>query len=345
MSIKELANGKYEVRVLGPRINGERKEARRLASSHAEAERIERQIDLTGESETRCTIKDALDICWDMFWSNCKDGEKLHRKGEFAVEFFGKDTPLNSIRSTDIIRYQQHMRIQGLKDSSINRRMSSYSRMWKAAMIADRASRVDKPEWVHLKEPEGRLRWLFPDEERELVRYFEGKGRDDLADHTRFAIDTGLRFGEQEAMRPEHISAGDLTVSCIYDPHDQDSDDNKSFFTKNSKSRVIPLTRRCVEIVQRRSNQLTIFQGLRYDHLYYWWKKARRDVFDGDVSITPYVTRHTTASRLVQKGMDLAKIKKWMGHSSIKVTERYAKMSSRDIRSGVDILESFVGED
>lgn len=345
MSIKQLANGKYEVRVLGPRINGNRKEARRIASSHAEAERIERQINLTGDSETNCSIKDALDLAWDMFWVHCKDGERLYRKGEFAVEFFGSFTPLNAIRATDITRYQQTMRDEGLKDSSINRRMSAVARMWTAASVADRASMADKPKWLHFKEPEGRLRWLFPDEERKLLRYFEDNGRDDLADHTRFALDTGLRFGEQEAARPEHVAAGDLTVACIFDKHDQDGDDNKSFFTKNAKSRVLPLTKRCVELVQRRSNQPTLFQGLVYDHVYYWWKKARRDVFDGDVSITPYVTRHTTASRLVQRGLELAKIKKWLGHSSIKVTERYAKMSSRDIRDGVNMLESFTGED
>lgn len=344
MSIKQLANGKYEVRVLGPRINGNRKEARRIASSHAEAERIERQINLTGDSETNCTIKDALDLAWDMFWVHCKDGERLKRKGEFAVEYFGPDTPLNAIRATDLSTYQQSMRDEGMKDSAINRRMSAVSRMWKAASVADRVSMADKPEWVHLKEPEGRLRWLFPDEERKLLCYFEDRGRDDLVDHTRFALDTGLRFGEQEVARPEHVAAGDLTVACLFDEHDQDGDSN-SFFTKNAKSRVIPLTKRCVELVQRRSNQPTLFEGLRYDHVYYWWKKARRDVFDGDKSITPYVTRHTTASRLVQKGMELPKIKKWLGHSSIKVTERYAKMSSKDIRDGVNMLESFAGED
>ena len=353
MSIKQLANGKYEVRVLGPRINGNRKEARRIASSHAEAERIARQLQLSksgdepfdGENQNNCTIKNALDLAYDMFWSHCKDGERLKRKGEFAVEFFGSFTPLNAIRATDITRYQQSMREEGLKDSSINRRMSAVARMWKAASVADRVSMADKPEWVHLKEPEGRLRWLFPDEERKLLGYFEDNGRDDLVDHTRFALDTGLRFGEQEVARPEHVAAGDLTVACLFDEHDQDGDNNKSFFTKNAKSRVIPLTKRCVELVQRRSNQPTLFEGLRYDHVYYWWKKARRDVFDGDKSITPYVTRHTTASRLVQRGLELAKIKKWLGHSSIKVTERYAKMSSRDIRDGVNMLESFVVED
>ncbi|MBA58526.1 MAG: hypothetical protein CMQ40_05070 [Gammaproteobacteria bacterium] len=353
MSIKQLANGKYEVRVVSPRINGNRKEARRIASSHAEAERIARQLQLSksgdepfdGENQNNCTIKNALDLAYDMFWSHCKDGERLKRKGEFAVEFFGSFTPLNAIRATDITRYQQSMREEGLKDSSINRRMSAVARMWKAASVADRVSMADKPEWVHLKEPEGRLRWLFPDEERKLLGYFEDNGRDDLVDHTRFALDTGLRFGEQEVARPEHVAAGDLTVACLFDEHDQDGDNNKSFFTKNAKSRVIPLTKRCVELVQRRSNQPTLFEGLRYDHVYYWWKKARRDVFDGDKSITPYVTRHTTASRLVQRGLELAKIKKWLGHSSIKVTERYAKMSSRDIRDGVNMLESFVVED
>ena len=50
--------------------------------------------------------------------------------------------------------------------------------------------------------------------------------------------------------------------------------------------------------------------------------------------------RHTTASRLVQGGMDIYKVKEWMGHEDIKMTMRYAHLAPTNIVNGCDILES-----
>ena len=49
--------------------------------------------------------------------------------------------------------------------------------------------------------------------------------------------------------------------------------------------------------------------------------------------------RHTFATRLIQKGVDLYKLSKLLGHSSVTVTERYAHHCPESLRSGVEILE------
>ena len=85
----------------------------------------------------------------------------------------------------------------------------------------------------------------------------------------------------------------------------------------------------------------TLFHDLTYRPIKYHFDKLRVMQFSGEKEITPYITRHTCASRLVQGGMELPKIKKWMGHSSVGVTERYAKMSSKDIAEGANILSGF----
>ncbi len=50
--------------------------------------------------------------------------------------------------------------------------------------------------------------------------------------------------------------------------------------------------------------------------------------------------RHTFATRLVQRGIDLYKISKLLGHHDIKMTQRYAHHYPESLRDGVEVLES-----
>jgi len=336
---------KYQVRIV-------RKEAgvdtRRLVATRAEAERLELQIladiattEPTSEKLGSITLKEAADLAYELNWKHKKDGLRLHRRAELLYEYFGADRPMYTLTSMQMAEYQEHIVNElGLTNATVNRRISPMSVMWKVAATQDRVRMSDMPTVLARTEPEGRLRWLFPDEEQQLGEFFDQAGKRELTDWLKFSIDTGLRTSEVEQVRPVHISRDyELTISATYD-----EDGKLDWFTKNAKSRTLPLTSRAREIVDRRSTKLRLFDDVTYSNLTYWFRKANRILFDGDTSVTPYVTRHTCASRLVQGGMDLAKIKKWMGHSSIKVTERYAKMSSKDILHGVDVLEGFVAD-
>lgn len=55
--------------------------------------------------------------------------------------------------------------------------------------------------------------------------------------------------------------------------------------------------------------------------------------------------RHTLASRLVQKGVDLYVVRDLLGHSSITVTERYAHLNVDRLWKGIQTLEEEKGED
>lgn len=345
MSITETRDGRFQVRIVRKDIGFDTK---KVVATRSEAERVEQLIlaDLAtgvgGEAikTDGITLREACDLTYQLVWKNRKDGKGLHRRGEMLVEFFGSDRQLYTVTSIDATAYQDHLAIQGLSNSTINRRLSPLSVMWKVAASQDRVRWSDKPVVLSKTEPEGRLRWLFPDEERHLVDFFTVSGKANLADWLKFSIDTGLRTGESLHIMSSHIDREyNLTVASI-----KDDDGTVDWFTKNAKSRTLPLTTRAREIAERRSHQQLLFGDVPYSQLTHWFSKAQRIVFGGDTSVTPYVTRHTCASRLVQAGMELPKIKKWMGHSSISVTERYAKMSSRDIIEGVDMLEGFTAD-
>jgi integrase len=48
--------------------------------------------------------------------------------------------------------------------------------------------------------------------------------------------------------------------------------------------------------------------------------------------------RHTFASRLVGKGVDIVRVKELLGHSSVRITERYTHSSQEEKRKAVELL-------
>jgi len=61
--------------------------------------------------------------------------------------------------------------------------------------------------------------------------------------------------------------------------------------------------------------------------------------------VTPYTLRHTFASHLVMAGVDLKTIAELLGHSSTRMTERYAHLSPAHKNRAVQILDSALQTD
>lgn len=60
----------------------------------------------------------------------------------------------------------------------------------------------------------------------------------------------------------------------------------------------------------------------------------------GIENVTPHTFRHTFATRLAQRGVDLYKIANLLGHKDIRRTQRYSHHCPDSLRDGVQILEA-----
>jgi integrase len=58
-----------------------------------------------------------------------------------------------------------------------------------------------------------------------------------------------------------------------------------------------------------------------------------------DPQFVPHILRHTCASRLMQAGVPMPEVQKWLGHSSISETMRYSHLAPDSIFNAVLALE------
>jgi integrase len=70
------------------------------------------------------------------------------------------------------------------------------------------------------------------------------------------------------------------------------------------------------------------------------WDWTRKEMgFSDDPEFVLHALRHTIATRLIDKGIDLYTVKEWLGHSTIQVTERYAHLNPVKLAHAANVLK------
>jgi site-specific recombinase XerD len=70
------------------------------------------------------------------------------------------------------------------------------------------------------------------------------------------------------------------------------------------------------------------------------WQWVRAEMgFVKDSEFVIHSLRHTCASRLVNAGIDLYVVCRWLGHSSIQITERYAHLDPKKLVTAMGMLD------
>ena len=241
------------------------------------------------------------------------------------TEYFG-NVALSEISSFHVEGYKAHRLKQNIKPSTVNRCLAVLRRMFSLSVEWGYLKEGHRPKFKLFSEKDNRKeRILNQDEE---VRLFQAS-----APHLRqvlsIALHTGMRLGEILSLTWAQV---DLKKGLI-----------RVERTKSGLNRLIPINSALYEDLKAIRGQINgafLFRNAKAEKPLGSVKTAfkascRRA---GIAGLRFHDLRHTFASRLVERGADLITVKELLGHSSVKITERYTHSQSEQKKSAVALL-------
>jgi integrase len=171
---------------------------------------------------------------------------------------------------------------------------------------------------------------FFTDQELEAIW---SKLTPHWVDPLKFISLTGLRKAELINLRWEKVDLTPGKEQIIIESCDD-------WETKTGNSRIVPLHKEAVEIINRWKGKHAIYvftspqnRIIHPDRIYQALKTCLAELsLDGDV----HKLRHTFASKLAMSGVELVTIKELLGHTDLKTTQIYAHVSPKHVRDAVN---------
>lgn len=299
-------------------------------------ESLERQKLLSGTKEQKVSkllLSDAIEHVYESKWKNNKDGMGSYRRARLLLENMG-NVVLSSVTGETVDTLIRKLEGTGIESSTINRYLATLKTILKHHQLP--------AEFIKLRKEQNnsRVRVISKDEELrilELLRGAESRGKmpyySDVADLIACLSDTGCRLSEllKDFTYKQNVNYEANIISLL----------GKQ--TKSGKPRSIPMTKRCRAIMEQRQrvNPVRPFTLTIHEVERAWqWVRAEMEL-DGDKEFVIHcATRHTFASRLLNKNVPLATIRDLLGHSSVLITERvYAHLCASKLVEAVEMLE------
>ena len=232
---------------------------------------------------------------------------------------------LQDITPAALENYKRELLKQGKKSENINRLLQALKTMMR---IAERWKLIQKQDWElvkKFKQKKGRVVFHTENELQAMLKAVPAWYRLII----KLGARAGLRRGEMAELRWEDI---DFEHNQIY-----------VRANKTENYRYVPISADLKEELEKtpRSRDGFVVQPIgecprssRYFITAAFIKKLKILGF----KTFPHKLRHTFASHLVQKGVELYTVSKLMGHSSIEMTEIYAHLAPQTLQQAIKVL-------
>jgi len=261
-------------------------------------------------------------------WS--KENKKSCDRDFYSVQnllpFFGNKR-LNTVHPLDVESYKI-ARKKDVKPATINREVACLKRILNMAIEWQVIKENPIAKVKLYRESIGSTRFLSQEEAQRLIDACSGCFKWIVVT----AVHTGMRKNELLTLKWSDIdlNSGYLTLRE----------------TKNGEVRNIPMDntiRQLFKTIPRRSDFVfTQENGQPYRWIGRAWRNALKEV---QFRCRFHDLRHTFASHLAMKGVDLRTIMELMGHKSLKMVLRYSHLSSDHLKQAVARLDGVMGGD
>ena len=261
------------------------------------------------------TLRQMLDKTFVKYWQDKPNEEVSGVNMKILERFFKPSTPLSSITTERVDDFIMYLQNKGNASSTINSKLSTLSKCIRYAY--DRGYIKVKPKIERPKVGNNaRMRFLSEAEETTITEVIQD---DDFADFFIWSVDTGMRPSEARNLHQMNVRKDDalgwvVDVKIVKD------------VAGTTLPRTLPLTDRAVAAFNRLNDQAFPFARFTKAEIRKQWDWVRGMLNNTEKEFVFYLTRHTCASRLVQRGVDITIVQKWMGHKNIQTTMIYAKL-------------------
>lgn len=234
------------------------------------------------------------------------------------IPYFG-DRPLDRVTKRDLVTRSQDLYAAGYKPATVNRFLVVIRYALNLALDWEVPGLSHNPlhRVGHYPDPGGQERFLSEAEVQRLTAALRDRNVPVLENLITLLLLTGARKSELLPARWSDVSFQGRVLHVDR--------------SKNGKPRDIALgdgALTMIEKIAREQQSPYLFPspktGLPYKNVFGTWNRVRHDAGLPDVRI--HDLRHSFASFLVNAGWSLYEVQRLLGHSSIKVTERYAHL-------------------
>jgi site-specific recombinase XerD len=151
------------------------------------------------------------------------------------------------------------------------------------------------------------------------------------------SLDTGMRFSEIAGLQWQNIDLVRETLALMD--------------TKSGKNRMVYMTDRIKAMLSempKAAPEMLVFpdrNGNRMKHISKTFDDVVADMLlnkgidDDRLKCVFHSLRHTHASRLLESGADIYRVKELLGHANVTTTERYSHVTADRLRSAIKDME------
>ena len=278
-----------------------------------------------GKNKSVVNLRQAAEETLDKHWKGTKSEMTSWWNAKDCFQRIGGSIAVRAVNEKVIDALVSELERDGKANGTINRKLAALSKILRHCYRRGYIERM--PIIDRKKESQGRIRWVTIEEEFSLLSKIREMGRPEMASFTEALLDTGMRFGELHKLEWRDVDFEQEVV--------------RLWETKNGQARSIPLTRRALDAIGGQvgvdSLRVWMFRKDQYRHV---WDGMKESLGLGeDTQFVPHCLRHTCASRLIQRGIDLRVVKEFLGHSSLQTTLRYAHLAPKNLEEARDALQ------
>lgn len=286
----------------------------------------------------------------NLFENYSKNNKKSYKSDIYMLNiilnYFGANTVAQKITPNKIEQFKEFLRTErNAKNSTINHYLTTLSKMFNIGIDNGIIRNNPLQKVSKLREDNNKTRYLTKAEEKRLFIEIE-REYEVLDRYTRkkkitqpylylkpiiiTALQTGMRRGEILNLKWSNIDFSQGFIELLE--------------TKSGKSRKIPISSTLkVTLLGIKTNSEYVFVNPKTNEPYTDLKKSFHTVIKkaGIKNFRFHDLRHTVATRLVEKNIDLFVVQDILGHSKITTTQRYAHPVPQRKLDAIEILNNY----